>query len=329
MLVGDVAGKLGCLGVSLSSGCVANCRGAGALGSDCQDDVLFGGEAGPIASEYRRASEEQGCNERQRGQDKARAQFLSRLGLLFGAQAFGLGHLLGGLQLEQALALCGGMNFFLAGAMLLLFGVTRIGGVIRYVPESVVLGFTAGIAIVIWVGQWQNFLGLPAVQGEALYEKLPGLIAALAHVHPATAMLGVASLLVVVFYLRSRRKKSFNRWTLLSAIMLGLTAALFATPGLFAEELTRKTLTRTAAVEEGPFYPPKLPLDTDNDLIIDYDSATPYATIEALREYESSILDVASTEGIDLTVKLNVAHREVGIELDRFFDRLGKNVRVG
>ena len=90
----------------------------------------------------------------------------------------------------------------LAGAMLLLFGVTRIGGVIRYVPESVVLGFTAGIAIVIWVGQWQNFLGLPAVQGEALYEKLPGLIAALAHVHPATAMLGVASLLVVVFWSR-------------------------------------------------------------------------------------------------------------------------------
>src|SRR5215472_2614702 len=56
---------------------------------------------------------------------------------------------------------------------------------------------------------------------------------------------------------------------------LGFTAALFATPGTFAEELTRKTLTRTASVEEGPFYPPKLPLDTDNDLIIVNDSITP------------------------------------------------------
>src|SRR5258707_10944363 len=56
---------------------------------------------------------------------------------------------------------------------------------------------------------------------------------------------------------------------------LGLAAAFFATPGLFAEELTRKTLTRTAAVEEGPFYPPKLPLDTDNDLIIVNNSITP------------------------------------------------------
>ena len=42
-------------------------------------------------------------------------------------------------------------------------------------------------------------------------------------------------------------------------------------PGAFAEELSRKT----ASVEEGPFYPPKLPLDTDNDLIIVNDSITP------------------------------------------------------
>jgi protocatechuate 3,4-dioxygenase beta subunit len=56
---------------------------------------------------------------------------------------------------------------------------------------------------------------------------------------------------------------------------LGLSAAFLTTPGLFAEELTRKPLTKTAAVEEGPFYPPKLPLDTDNDLIIVNDSITP------------------------------------------------------
>jgi protocatechuate 3,4-dioxygenase beta subunit len=52
---------------------------------------------------------------------------------------------------------------------------------------------------------------------------------------------------------------------------LGLGAALFSVPGAFAEELSR----RTASVEEGPFYPPKLPLDTDNDLIIVNDSITP------------------------------------------------------
>ncbi len=46
--------------------------------------------------------------------------------------------------------------------------------------------------------------------------------------------------------------------------------ALAATPGLFAEELTR-----TPAQTEGPFYPDKLPLDTDNDLLIINDGITP------------------------------------------------------
>lgn len=47
-------------------------------------------------------------------------------------------------------------------------------------------------------------------------------------------------------------------------------AAMFATPGLFAEELTL-----TSPVAEGPFYPDKLPLDTDNDLLIINDAITP------------------------------------------------------
>jgi protocatechuate 3,4-dioxygenase beta subunit len=64
------------------------------------------------------------------------------------------------------------------------------------------------------------------------------------------------------FYYRSRR-------AFLTQLSFG--AALFTVPGLFAEQLSRKT----PFVEEGPFYPPKLPLDTDNDLIIVNDSTTP------------------------------------------------------
>ena len=47
-------------------------------------------------------------------------------------------------------------------------------------------------------------------------------------------------------------------------------SALFLVPGLFAEELTK-----TPAQTEGPFYPDKLPLDTDNDLLVLNDSITP------------------------------------------------------
>ena len=50
-----------------------------------------------------------------------------------------------------------------------------------------------------------------------------------------------------------------------------LTASHFTVSGLFAEELVRKTPEMTP----GPLYPDKLPLDTDNDLIIVSDSITP------------------------------------------------------
>lgn len=50
-----------------------------------------------------------------------------------------------------------------------------------------------------------------------------------------------------------------------------LGAAFFTTPGLFAEQL----LFPSPSMTEGPFYPDKLPLDQDNDLIIIKDSTTP------------------------------------------------------
>jgi protocatechuate 3,4-dioxygenase beta subunit len=54
-------------------------------------------------------------------------------------------------------------------------------------------------------------------------------------------------------------------------LALGLGAAAFSTVcGAYAEELAR-----TPRMTEGPFYPDKLPLDTDNDLIIINDSITP------------------------------------------------------
>lgn len=69
-----------------------------------------------------------------------------------------------------------------------------------------------------------------------------------------------------------QRKKAFdfagNRRHFLSALALG--AAAFTVPGVFAAELVR-----TPAQTEGPFYPDKLPLDTDNDLIVINESLTP------------------------------------------------------
>src|SRR4051795_8822534 len=59
-----------------------------------------------------------------------------------------------------------------------------------------------------------------------------------------------------------------SRRTFVRGIVAG-SAALFV-PGVFAEELLR-----TPDQTEGPFYPDRLPLDTDNDLIVINNAATP------------------------------------------------------
>lgn len=61
---------------------------------------------------------------------------------------------------------------------------------------------------------------------------------------------------------------SLNRRRFLTAA--GLSAAFFTVPGAFAAKLVR-----TPPQTEGPFYPDKLPLDTDNDLLVLNDAITP------------------------------------------------------
>ena len=59
-----------------------------------------------------------------------------------------------------------------------------------------------------------------------------------------------------------------NRRNFFRSLTAGV--AFFSIPGLFAEEVVR-----TPRQTEGPFYPDKLPLDTDNDLLIINDAITP------------------------------------------------------
>ena len=88
----------------------------------------------------------------------------------------------------------------MAGIMLLAFGLAKMGGVIRFIPESVILGFTAGIAVVIWVGQWDAFFGLPKPVGEHFHEKLFALITSLPHMQLTTTLMGLACVALLVVW---------------------------------------------------------------------------------------------------------------------------------
>jgi SulP family sulfate permease len=78
-------------------------------------------------------------------------------------------------------------------------GRFKLGAVLRFIPAPVIVGFTAGIGVIIFTGQWHNFLGLPTPEGERFHQKMLDLGRHIGQVHWPTAALGVASLLVVLF----------------------------------------------------------------------------------------------------------------------------------
>ena len=78
---------------------------------------------------------------------------------------------------------------------------------------------------------------------------------------------------------------------------LAFGTALFTTSGLFAEQLFR-----TPALTEGPFYPDKMPLDTDNDLIILSDNLTP--AVGEITHLTGTVLDAAGRPIKDAVVEI-------------------------
>lgn len=58
---------------------------------------------------------------------------------------------------------------FMAGVLLFLMGIFKLGSLIKFIPRPVTIGFTSGIAIIIFVGQIPNFLGLDKIEKHELF----------------------------------------------------------------------------------------------------------------------------------------------------------------
>jgi SulP family sulfate permease len=119
----------------------------------------------------------------------------------------------------------------MAGVMLLLMGVARMGAVIRFIPMPVIVGFTAGIGVIIFIGQWPDFLGLPKPEGEHFHEKLWYLLQSLPEVHSPTLMLSAAGLLLVLL---APRVKVLARvpGPLIAMVTITLLHAAYPLPGV-------------------------------------------------------------------------------------------------
>ncbi len=88
----------------------------------------------------------------------------------------------------------------MAGVLLLVFGLTKLGSVIRFIPNPVILGFTSGKAVIIWVGQWPSFFGIANPAGAHFHQKLWALLGSFGSLHPTTMFVGLASLALLIIW---------------------------------------------------------------------------------------------------------------------------------
>ncbi|SDZ77084.1 SulP family inorganic anion transporter [Rubrimonas cliftonensis] len=118
---------------------------------------------------------------------------------------------------------------FLSGLMLAALGFMRLGGYIKFIPYPVTVGFTAGIAVIIFASQLRSLLGLTLSGPEPgpLTEKLPALWAAAPTVNAAAVAMAAGTVAVIVGMRRWR-----PHWPgMLAAVALaGLVAALTGAP---------------------------------------------------------------------------------------------------
>jgi sulfate permease, SulP family len=119
------------------------------------------------------------------------------------------------------------LAMMMAGVLMIALGATRLGSLVRHVPETVLTGFTTGIAVIIAASQLKELFGLDLIkEPSALLPKLQALGAAVGTAKPATVALSAATVGVILACRRLAPK-----WP---AFLIGVVAATLAAqlPGL-------------------------------------------------------------------------------------------------
>lgn len=112
----------------------------------------------------------------------------------------------------------------LAGVMLVLMGILHMGSMIKFIPYTITIGFTAGIAVTIVIGQLKDFFGLTFQQAPVeTMEKLEEVVRTFHTVNPAAMAVGILSLSILLLWPRvSKRIPASLIAVLLTAAVVGL-----------------------------------------------------------------------------------------------------------
>lgn len=97
----------------------------------------------------------------------------------------------------------------MAGVLLIIMGFLRFGNLIKFIPFTITTGFTAGIAVTLFIGQIKDFCGIKYMHGEApieTSEKVMALVNNLTTFNVEAFIIGLVSLAILVFWPKINKK---------------------------------------------------------------------------------------------------------------------------
>lgn len=113
----------------------------------------------------------------------------------------------------------------MAGIIMILFGLTKLGSIIKFIPYPIITGFTSGIALVIFSSQINDFFGLGITNMPSeFFEKWHAYISNFKNINLIATLIGVLSLLIIIFWPRISKKIP---GTLIALVVSALIVYLF------------------------------------------------------------------------------------------------------
>ncbi|MBE0682559.1 MAG: SulP family inorganic anion transporter [Anaerolineales bacterium] len=194
-----------------------------------------------------------------------------------------------------------------SGVILLAIGILRLGRFIAFIPAPVISGFTSGIALIIFIGQIDNFLGIKTPASETAAQKLIGYFSTSFTPDWQSLLLGLAVIATMVFW-----PKKWN--TRFPASLLGIILATLLNWTLNWSASMIGTIPRTLFLADR-LNISNIPFNNLSDFI------APILTITALGAVESLLAGAVGSNmtGIRLQANQELIAQGVGNMIIPFF----------
>ncbi|KAB2903610.1 MAG: SulP family inorganic anion transporter [Anaerolineae bacterium] len=162
----------------------------------------------------------------------------------------------------------------IAGILILLLGIFNLGQIVNFIPSAVIAGFTSGIAVIIFIGQIDNLLGVETEAAENALVKLTHYFRFDYTPNLASVGLSVAVILIMVFWPKHLNAR-------FPGSLLGLIAATAASVLLDLEVPVIGKIPQTILLEQR-LLPTHIPWEHVRELIMPALSIAALGAIESL-----------------------------------------------